>query len=47
MDDIECAAIAAEGCDPDDPAVVAALARGCAVLGFHAVPQHQRSSKRR
>jgi hypothetical protein len=32
MDDIERAAIAAEGYDPDDPAVVAALARASAVL---------------
>jgi hypothetical protein len=32
MDDIERAAIAAEGYDPDDPAVVAALARVSAVL---------------
>ena len=33
MDDIERAAIAAEGYDPDDPAVLAALARVSAVLG--------------
>jgi hypothetical protein len=32
MDDIERAAIAAEGYEPDDPAVVAALARVSAVL---------------
>jgi hypothetical protein len=32
MDDIERAAIAAEGYDPDDPAVVAALARISEVL---------------
>ena len=32
MDDIERAAVAAEGYDPDDPAVVAALERVRAVL---------------
>jgi hypothetical protein len=31
-DDIERAAIAAEGYDPDDPAVIAALARASEVL---------------
>ncbi|MCZ8380358.1 hypothetical protein O6P37_15930 [Mycobacterium sp. CPCC 205372] len=38
MDDIERAAIAAEGYDPDDPAVVAALnrvSRVLANLGWH------------
>jgi hypothetical protein len=38
MDDIERAAIAAEGLDPDDPAVIAALARVSTVLAELGAP---------
>ena len=39
MDEIERAAVAAEGYDPDDPDVVAALAQLSAVLAELGAPQ--------